>query len=216
MNIRKLFSHTPATAVVCVACLAVFVVSALQARSLGNTIGHSRLGADMVLYGPFAASEPLGWTRALTAGFAHLDVTHISVNLLMLALVGTEVERFVGTGPFALAYAGGLLGSSAAVLTMNFTTPTVGASGALYMLMALLAAIAYRRHTDLRAPFAFVALNLLYSVITPQVSLWGHVGGLLTGMVVAWPLTHPDTRIRWAGAALGVGLGAAAVALPLR
>ncbi len=215
MNIRNLFRNAPATAVITAACVVLFIASAAQAGSLTNTVGGSDIGADLVLFGPFAA-QPMGWTRALTAGFLHLDVTHLFVNVLMLALIGTEVERFVGSGPYLVAYTAGLLGSSAAVLAMNFSTPTVGASGALYTLMAVLVGVAYRRHTDLRAPFLFVALNLLYSLITPSVSLWGHVGGLLVGAAVAWPLTSPDTRVRWAGSAGALALAAAAVAWQLR
>ena len=215
MTIRNLFRNAPATAVVTAVCVVLFIVSAAQAGSLANTVSGSDLGADLVLFGPFA-TQPMGWTRALTAGFLHLDVTHLFVNVLLLALVGTEVERFVGSGPYVLSYAAGLLGSSAAVLAMNFSTPTVGASGALYTLMAVLVGVAYRRHTDLRAPFLFVALNLLYSLVTPSVSLWGHVGGLLVGVAVAWPLTSPDTRVRWAGSAGALVLAAAAAAWQLQ
>lgn len=213
MDIKKLFSGAPATATICALCLLYYVAAAAQARSITNAVWDSRLGTAMVLYGPFVESEPWGWTRAVTAGFLHLDVTHVFVNVLMLALIGTEVERFVGTRAYALAYGAGLLGSSATVLALNFDTPTAGASGALYMLMAVLIAVAYRRHTDLRAPFALLALNLAYSLLAPNVSLWGHVGGMAVGVVLARPLTDPRPRVRVAAGAAGLAAAGAGLAL---
>ena len=52
---------------------------------------------------------------------------------------------------------------------------------ALYMLMAVLVATASRRSTDLRAPLALVAVNVAYTLLSPAVSLWGHLGGLAAG-----------------------------------
>ncbi|SDS68962.1 rhomboid family intramembrane serine protease [Corynebacterium timonense] len=205
MNAQRIFAGAPVTALACALCAIVFVAAALPGTGLRES---------MYLFGPYAA-EGWGWLRALTSGFMHLDLPHVALNVLMLALIGAEVERFVGSRAYALAYLAGLLGSSAAVLAMNFTTPTAGASGVLYMLMALLVGIAYRRQTDLRPAFALIAVNLVYSLIAPGVSLWGHIGGMLMGIVLAYPLTSQDGRVRALGAAGGVVLGGVAVGLLL-
>lgn len=189
MNLRTLFFRAPATAVITALCVAVFAVTAIQARSLSDSVWGSDLGIRMVLYGPFVTTEPAGWLRLFSAGFLHLDITHLVLNMLMLVLVGGEVERFVGTARFLAAWVCGLLASSAAVLAMNFDTPTAGASGALFMLLAVLVAIAYRRSADLRAPLALLVLNVAFTLFAPGVSLWGHLGGLATGVALAWPLT---------------------------
>lgn len=206
MNVKRLFAGAPATAALCVACVVIFVVTAAQAGSLTNAIWGSRLGTQMVLYGPFVTSEPFGWLRMFAAGFAHVDATHVAVNVVMLALVAAEVERFVGTAAFVPAYVAGLAGSAAAVLAFNFDTPTVGASGALYMLMVVLIAVAYRRQTDLRAPFALLSLNVLYSLLASGVSLWGHLGGLAVGVVLAAPLTSDRSAVRVAAAGTAAGV----------
>ncbi|QPK83288.1 rhomboid family intramembrane serine protease [Corynebacterium qintianiae] len=190
MNVRTLFHRAPATAAIAAVCVTVFAVTALQSGSLSNAIWGSPLGVRMVLYGPYVVEGPLGWLRLVTAGFLHLDLTHLFVNMLMLVLIGGEVERYVGTARFALAWFTGVTASSAAVLAMNFGTPTAGASGALFMLLAVLVAIAYRRSADLRAPVALVLLNVVYTFVVPGISVWGHLGGLAAGTLLAWPLTY--------------------------
>ncbi|WP_342318769.1 rhomboid family intramembrane serine protease [Corynebacterium mayonis] len=215
MNVTQLYYRAPVTTMVSAMCLGVFVLTALQSRSLSNVIWGSRLGTQMVLYGPFVADETFGWLRVVSAGFLHVDLTHLAVNLFMLALIGTEVERFIGSGPYAVVFAAGLVGSSLSVLAMNFQTPTAGASGAVYALMAVLLAVAYRRHTDLRAPFALIALNIVFTLVSPGVSLWGHVGGLVAGLVVALPVTSTGKKARYVGPVLVLLVAAVGVLLEL-
>ncbi|SES10556.1 rhomboid family intramembrane serine protease [Corynebacterium cystitidis] len=189
--------HTaPATSIFAVICIGVYLVTAVQARSLDNSVWGSELGSRMVLWGPYVQGEPLGALRALSAVFLHLDIGHLAFNILFLLLVGAEVERFVGTRAYAVAFVAGGLGGSAAVLLMDFGTPTAGASGALYALMAVLVAIASRRSTDLRGPLVLVGVNVIYSLLSSGVSLWGHLGGLAAGAVMAWPLTGPSASTR--------------------
>lgn len=212
---NRVLHGAPATATIASLCVGAFLVAALQAHSLIDVIWSSPAGTSTVLWGPFVASEPFGLLRALTSGFMHLDITHLAVNVLMLVVVGAAVERAVGTGPFVLAYVAGVLGGSAAVLVFAFDQPTAGASGALYALMALLVAVAARSHADLRAPLVLVGGNLAFTLITPNVSLWGHLGGLLAGALMAAPLTSENVRVRWGGAAATAAVAAAAAAVPL-
>ena len=207
---RQLFRGAPVSAAIAAVCTLVFAVMAAQARSLRDVVWDS-VGAYLVLWGPEVRG--LGAARAFTAGFVHLDLTHLVLNMLLLAVIGTEVERAVGSGPFALAYAAGVLGSSAAVLGFAFITPTAGASGALYALMAVFVAIAYRRHVDPRPAIALIAVNVVYTFIAANVSVWGHAGGLLIGALMAWPLTSPNTRVRWLTAGVALAGATAAVAV---
>lgn len=206
--VQRFVRDAPATAVFTAVCLAVFVITAVQARSLTH-VWDSPLGSQMILYGPLV--EGAGYLRPLTAGFLHLDISHLFVNMLMLVLVGAEIERYLGSGPFAVAYLASVIGSSAIVLTFDFAAPTAGASGALFALIAVLVAIAYRRGADLRAPIALLLVNVAYTFLAQNVSVWGHAGGLVWGALMAWPLTSPKPRVRWgtAWAALAIAVVAA-------
>lgn len=208
--LRNTLRNTPATAAIAAICTLVFLAAALQARSLTDVVWDSAVGADTILYGPEIAGP--GYLRTLTSGFLHLDITHLFVNMFMLVFVGAEVERFVGTGPFVLAYLAGVLWASTSVLAFSFSTPTAGASGALYTLMAVLIAIAYRRRTDLRASLILVGVNVAYTLLSPgTVSLWGHLGGLAAGAGMAWPLTSRSMRTRWATGAVALVLACVAI-----
>lgn len=190
----------------------VFVITALQSRSLTDVIWNSPLGENMILWGPLVDGP--GYLRPLTAGFLHVDATHLFLNMLMLVIIGAEIERFVGTGPYLVAYLAGVLASSAAVLAFNFAVPTAGASGALYMLMAVLVAVAFRRSTDLRAPLALLGVNVVYTFIATNVSVWGHAGGLVLGALVGYPLTSSRMRTRWITAWLALAASVIAVWIP--
>ena len=210
--LRLSMKNAPATGAIAAICVVVYVVTAAQSRSLTDVIWESPLGSAMILWGPLV--DGTGYIRPLTAGFLHLDITHLVLNLLMLVLIGSEIERFVGTGPYIVAYLASVLGSSAAVLIFNFAIPTAGASGALYALMAVLIAVALRRSTDLRAPIALILVNIAYTFLASNVSFWGHAGGLLTGAILAWPLTSPNVRTRWIAATAVLVAAGVAVWVP--
>ncbi|MCQ4617253.1 rhomboid family intramembrane serine protease [Corynebacterium sp. CCUG 18816] len=210
--VRSLFRGAPATALITVVCLGVFVITALQSHSISNVVWGSSLAENMVLFGPFI-DAPSATFRTLLAGFLHVDISHVAVNMITLALLGPQLERRLGTGPYSLLYAAGVLGSSASVLEWNFDVPTVGASGALYMLMGVLLALSMRQKVNVRAPLALVGANLAYSVLSPGISLWGHLGGLVVGLLAGWPVTSVKKRVRWLASALAAVAAVAAVAL---
>lgn len=132
------------------------------------------------LWGPAVSAQPY---RLGTYAFLHVDLNHVVINMLMLALLGREAEAWLGTRLFFVAYALGIGGSAAAILWQDFDAPTVGASGALYALMAVIIGAQWRRRGDVRAAIVLVAVNVAYSLIVPGLSLWGHVGGLVAGLV---------------------------------
>lgn len=76
---------------------------------------------------------------------------------------------------------------------MDPLAPTVGASGAVYGLMAIFVAMSYRLRRDLTAPLILIAVNVGYSLLMDGVSLWGHLGGLLTGCVLGIVLVIAQT-----------------------
>ncbi|WPJ91943.1 rhomboid family intramembrane serine protease [Corynebacterium sp. UMB2355A] len=209
--VRSLFRGAPATALITAVCLGVFVITALQSHSISNVVWGSSLAENMVLFGPFI-DAPSATFRTLLAGFLHVDISHVAVNMITLALLGPQLERRLGTGPYSLLYVAGVLGSSASVLEWNYDVPTAGASGALYMLMGVLLALSMRQKVNVRAPLALVGANLAYSVLSPGISLWGHLGGLVVGLLAGWPVTSVKKRVRWLASALAAVAAVAAVA----
>ncbi|WP_368502612.1 rhomboid family intramembrane serine protease [Corynebacterium sp.] len=78
----------------------------------------------------------------------------------------------------------------------------VGASGALFALMALLLGVYRSRGLSLRAPIFFVLANVAYTFLASHVSLWGHLGGLCTGLILLPFLFARRKSVRWVGIAV--------------
>ncbi|RSZ61980.1 rhomboid family intramembrane serine protease [Corynebacterium hylobatis] len=166
-------------------------------------LSGSSLGDSWLLYGPEVSAGGLDRLRALGAVFLHIDLGHVAINGFLLLLIGREIERFAGTALYAAAFLAGGIGASATVLWLDWSTPTAGASGAIFALMVLLVGITRVRGGDLRAPMILILVNVVYTFIAPNVSLWGHLGGLFFGLLMVFFLVQPQPRVRWAGV-LGV------------
>ncbi|HZK31780.1 MAG TPA: rhomboid family intramembrane serine protease [Corynebacterium sp.] len=192
----------PATFTLILASGLVWAVTAGQSGSVSDSLLGSPLAAQWILWGPLLATEPLGLWRALGAMFLHVDVVHLAMNMVLLGYLGWRMERAMGSGVFTTAYIAGGVGAAALVCWFDPTTATAGASGAIYGLLAVLVVFVARRRGDLRIPLLLLAVNVGYTVLAPGVSFWGHVGGLFSGGMMAWWVTSPQRRTRWAGALL--------------
>jgi len=77
--------------------------------------------------------QPPVWVTIFTAMFMHGGLLHIGGNLLFLWIFGNNIEDAMGRFKFLLWYlAGGVVASLAHwAVSMDSTTPTLGASGAI-------------------------------------------------------------------------------------
>jgi rhomboid protease GluP len=135
------------------------------------------------------------WWRLLSAGFVHADLLHIGVNLYALYNLGILVERFFGPLRHLGLYTMCILGAN--VLVTLFTpmnVPTVGASGAIMGLLGAALVYFWRYRNLLPQGRRYLSELIRMAVINigigllPGISLWGHLGGLLTGSVLGWIL----------------------------
>lgn len=170
---RTFLNHAPVTVALASASVIVWLVTVFQSGSMTNSTLGSPLADAMMFWGPYVMSSDYGILRAITASFLHLDAAHVTMNVVMLLLVGWFTERHLGHGVFVLTYLTGGIASYATVLWAAPLTPTAGASGALYALMVIMVAVLARQGQDLRAPLVLVAVNVGYTLLVPGVSLWG-------------------------------------------
>lgn len=208
--LRRWYRDAPATTTFTSLAVLVWLVTAVQSRSIMANLSASALADAWILWGPAVLASPLGPLRTIGAIFLHVDLSHLAINAFLLMLIGREVERYTGTALYSAAFFAGGIGASATVLWMAPITPTAGASGAMYALMVLLVGVALRRHADLRAPLILIAVNLVYTFMSSGVSLWGHLGGLVFGFLMLGFVIHRNPRVRWAGVLVVL---AAAIAL---
>ncbi len=140
-----------------------------------------------------AAGE--GW-RLMTATFLHANLIHIFFNGYALSVLGPESERFYGHGRFLALYLLSGLGGSIASYALS-PAPAVGASGAVFGLIGGLGMFYYlnrqalgqfgRNQVQGIAAIAFI--NLLIGFAAQGViDNWGHIGGLVSGVVIGLAL----------------------------
>ncbi len=191
--IRNYYRQAPVTSALFIVMAALALITSAQSGSVENNLDYSSVGQELVLYGP-----DLSAAGVVGSMFVHVGIGHFVVNSFFLLLLGREIEPVVGSWLYGAVFVTAGVGAAAAVYVMDFYAPTAGASGALYGLMALLVALAFRRRADLRAPIVFIGINVLFSLISPGVSLWGHLGGLVSGALMT-PVVLSNVKIaQWA------------------
>ncbi len=133
---------------------------------------------------PLTAIEP--W-RMLTTMFVHSgsSVFHILFNAYSLFILGTLVERLIGAGRFVTLFLFAGFGGSVLVSLLAPTSAVVGASGAIFGLFGALFVIQRSFGGANTQLLIVLGLNLVMGFIVPGISWQAHIGGLITGAIVA-------------------------------
>jgi membrane associated rhomboid family serine protease len=178
--------------------------------------GGGQLIRDGGLFGP-AISNDGEYYRILTSGFLHAGPLHLLLNMFVLYVLGSLLEPAIGTLRMLAIYFVSMLAGSFGALLLDPDTITVGASGAIYGLMAATFVIARRRGIEQIASQIglWLVINLAFTFSVPNISIGGHLGGLAGGALAAL-LIAAGERGRTASMPLEVGglsaLAAAAIA----
>lgn len=153
------------------------------------------------------------WWRIVTGGFLHVNLIHIGFNMYLLYLLGQILEPAIGSVRFAVLYLVSLLAGSLGALVVSPHELTVGASGAVFGLMAavLLEARARQIPELQRWVAGLIVFNLAFTFLFPGISWGGHVGGLIGGALSTLVLQLGDRHRQRALALAGcIAIGAAA------
>jgi membrane associated rhomboid family serine protease len=125
------------------------------------------------------------WWRIFTSGFGHFGIIHLGVNMYSLNILGPIIERTLGPRRFVLAYFAALVGGSFGALLLNPLSLTMGASGAIFGLLGLLVMMFRSQGISIaKSGLAPVLLLNLFISLSGSVSLGGHAGGFLVGIVL--------------------------------
>ncbi|MDN6258844.1 rhomboid family intramembrane serine protease [Corynebacterium sp. AOP36-E1-14] len=166
----------------------VYVVTGLDSGSLARPASAQGVAWDLMV-DPHAITADGEWWRLLTGAFVHLDPGHLLMNMLLIGLIGRELERAYGTLTMVVSMVLCAVGGGLAVMWLQPDSLVGGASTIGYGMFAMLVGLSLERRTDVRAPLVLIVVNLLYSVTAGGVSLPGHLGGLAAGALVAVVLT---------------------------
>lgn len=160
-------------------------------------LGYASPAAGMDLLMAFGARvnpmirEGQLW-RFLTPVVLHASVPHILFNMYALMAFGAGLERHFGHIRFLILYVlGGFTGNVLSFLLSDGYS--VGASTAVFGLVGAEGIFLYQNRGLLGSQFSRAIGNVLFIVavnlvmgLTPGIDNWGHVGGLLGGLVFTW------------------------------
>jgi rhomboid protease GluP len=131
--------------------------------------------------------------RLITPVFLHASILHIAFNMYALFIFGRGIEARYGHARFMLLYF--LSGYAGNVMSFLLTaSPSLGASTAIFGLISAEGVFIFqnrkllgnRVNRSLMNLVYIAGINLLIGYSVPGVDNWGHIGGLLGGLIFAW------------------------------
>ncbi|MDK2807306.1 MAG: hypothetical protein PWP24_35 [Clostridiales bacterium] len=177
--------------------IVVFLVVDLSYSST-NTDWMITCGA---LYWPLVL-EKGEYFRLLTSMFLHFGIAHLLNNMLILWFIGGTLEKLTGHIRFLFLYF--LSGILAGVISMGYNIGTgqapvaAGASGAIFGTVgALLYLVIKSRGSSSgfskRQMLVFLFLSLYGGFANQNVDNAAHIGGFISGFLLAFMLCHNMT-----------------------
>ena len=156
-----------------------------------------------------AAEQP--W-RFLTSAFLHSPAMflHIAFNMYALWLLGPYLEGVLGRLRFGVLYLVSAVGGSVGFLVLaglrdgSWFAGAVGASGAVFGLFAAIIVVNRRLGRQMGQIAVIIAINAVLPFVFPVIAWEAHLGGALTGAVLAAALAYAPRSRRDVVQALGV------------
>jgi len=170
----------PVTVTLIAVNVVIYLITVVQGNGL-NAPGGA-LWNKFILWGPYV--EQGQWWRLITAAFLHASILHIGFNMLALWWFGAAVESYLGSVRFAGLYLVGGLAGSAGALIQSPTTPVVGASGAIFAVLGSMLILEWQTTGRLGGnAMTLIVINLALGFYLANVSIGGHIGGLIGGIL---------------------------------
>jgi membrane associated rhomboid family serine protease len=174
----------------------VFIAEVGGGGNAASLEGGGELVRDGGLFGP-AIADGGEWYRIITSGFLHAGPFHLFLNMFVLYILGGILEPAVGAARLVGIYLVSLLAGAFGALLLTPDDLTVGASGAVYGLMAATFLVARERGVEQLASQigVWVIINLAFTFSVPNISIGGHLGGLAGGAAAAALILAAERRV---------------------
>ena len=177
----------PVTSVLLILTTLVFVgMLILRGFSYAEAQTVFEFGA---VYSPTIIMNPIQIWRLFSAIFVHIGLEHFVVNVITLYFIGRQAEDIFGSRNFFLLYMmSGLMGN----IFVFFFSPaalSAGASTALFGLFSSIVTLHYVVRDSYiqqlgQSYMTLIVVNIIFSFM-PSISLAGHLGGLIGGILCA-------------------------------
>lgn len=144
-----------------------------------------------------------GWWQILTSAFVHLQIVHLAFNMVALYILGPQLEKVLGRARFlALYLVSAVVGSAFVMWLTEPHVTTLGASGAIFGMMAALLLLAWKLGGNYQSILVWIGINVAITVFGAGVISWqGHLGGFLGGLAVSAALVmlpkQQRAKLQW-------------------
>lgn len=192
--------NTPCTILLAAMNVIVFIV--LTSR------GMTEDGAFLLEHGAMYVlnvTEQGEYYRLFTSMFLHFGFEHLMNNMVVLVLIGWNLEMEIGKVKYLIIYlisglGGNLLSAWWEIQTADYAI-SAGASGAVFGLIGTLLYVAIRNHGRVgeisgRGIVFMIIVSLYYGFTSSGVDNMAHIGGLVTGFLLGvllyWKYNRKD------------------------
>lgn len=166
---------------------------ATAVTEFGGALGLGRF-ADGAWHG-IALGE---YYRLFTAIFLHYGIFHLLMNMYALWILGRMLEAALGPARFVALYLVAGLGGSVASYVLYPSSLGAGASGAIFGLFAATFVVLRKMKMSTASVVPILVINLVLTFTVTGISWTAHLGGLITGGVVAAGLAYAPAKSRTA------------------
>ena len=131
--------------------------------------------------------------RLLFAGFIHIGIIHLFVNMYSLLAIGTRLESLIGKWKFLIVYLVSLIVGNLMSMLFIGNSISAGASGALFGLFGALLYFGYHYRVYLGSMMAsqiipILLINFSLPFFLSGIDLAAHIGGFAAGLLTLWAL----------------------------
>jgi membrane associated rhomboid family serine protease len=202
-TLRTIYAEPTATYILIGICVLLYLGTWMSGGATSSVYTDlATLGTGHLTNGQAVGVDQGEVWRLVTGAFLHdpRNPLHILFNMYVLYWLGTMLEPVLGHVRFVALYFASLLAGSFGVMLADPGQPTVGASGAVFGLMAAAFVFQRARGVDpwrsglgpvilfnLALPFLFPSLNI---------SIAAHIGGLIGGAIAALAMEWLGARRR--------------------
>ncbi len=130
------------------------------------------------------------WWRLLSSVFIHAGLIHLAYNMFALFFIGPFLESSIGSKKFMIIYLLTGMIASFTSLTFHDSTISVGASGAIFGMYGLTAALMLLKYLNKNltamlwvSVAIFIGLNLIMG-LSAGIDMAAHLGGLISGFII--------------------------------
>ena len=141
------------------------------------------------------------WWRLFTAQFLHIGIMHLISNAVMIYYLGVYMETIIGHWRFLAIYLlSGIGGNLLSLAWGHDNAISAGASTALFGLFGAMTAIALQNRANPilvylgRQSFWLALINIGLDLFAPNIDIPGHIGGFITGFLIAVILGERNLR----------------------